>query len=513
MINYRVPATLLKNSVLATALLAGCFSAGYLTIRSPLIGYALVGAIGCLIVYVVAPDWMAWLTLFTAFATFPASVPGGKLVGGTIIYIFEVFLILALVSLVLGRSEKEPIFALPWIYLLFAIPPIVTGLLGGNDRSWIISEARPFFALAAAFTLTELLIRGGLAAQAAKVVSVMLWFSTLMILASALAGLQLQRASRSIEGADGSAIAGEVRRFMTATQAPALAALLAITVLSVLCGTSLTKWVAWGLPAACILFLAFTRNSLVAVATAIIAALVVRAHQAALFRVLKAAFIAVTAILSLVIVIQLTGTSIGAGWIADQFEAYGSRVINGLTLGGADKSLGARLAENTQLWIAIREAPVLGHGFGYAYQPAFGRPDSFTATFGPYYAHNVYLWLVAKTGVVGLVGFLGFVSVPIIRGLRSPSPEAKTGAIVAAIILAVGVIAPVMEDEVGAVALGIALGAAMTFGATPAVRSTSETTEHFLPPNTVEVARLESIAPGAQPFAGTTHAVAPPLVK
>ena len=89
------------------------------------------------------------------------------------------------------------------------------------------------------------------------------------------------------------------------------------------------------------------------------------------------------------------------------------------------RRFGAREAENVNLWIAIREAPLFGHGFGYAYQPPFGPAGRFAATFGPYYAHNFYLWLLAKAGIIGLVGFAMFALVPIIRAVRTQSVEAK----------------------------------------------------------------------------------------
>ncbi|BBY59338.1 hypothetical protein MSAR_24740 [Mycolicibacterium sarraceniae] len=130
-------------------------------------------------------------------------------------------------------------------------------------------------------------------------------------------------------------------------------------------------------------------------------------------------------------------------------------------------SYGARQAENAHLWIAIPEAPIVGHGFGYAYQPAFGRANSFTATYGPYYAHNFYLWLLAKSGIIGLGGFALFALIPIVRGLRTPLVEAKASAAFAAIYLAVCVVSPAGESGTAAMVLGIALGAAMTFSRKP----------------------------------------------
>ena len=175
--------------------------------------------------------------------------------------------------------------------------------------------------------------------------------------------------------------------------------------------------------------------------------------------------ILLSAILSLTVLIKLLPNSIGDGWIDQQLHAYTQRIVGGLTLfaEGRDASYAYRQAENVNLWTAIREAPLFGHGLGYQYQTPFGPADSFTATIGPYFAHNYYLWLFAKSGIIGLVSFAVFALVPIIRAVRASSWEAKVSGIVAVTLLLVSVVAPVGESGPGALVLGIALGASMSF--------------------------------------------------
>ena len=69
---------------------------------------------------------------------------------------------------------------------------------------------------------------------------------------------------------------------------------------------------------------------------------------------------------------------------------------------------------------------------GYAYQLPFGKAGTFTATLGTTYAHNFYLWWLAKAGAVGMASFAVFALTPVVRGIRSASAEAKISAAVSA---------------------------------------------------------------------------------
>ena len=70
-----------------------------------------------------------------------------------------------------------------------------------------------------------------------------------------------------------------------------------------------------------------------------------------------------------------------------------------------DSSTQDRLRENANLLAAFGDAPLFGHGLGYAYQPPFGKAGSFTATLGTTYSHNFYLWWLVKAGAVGMASF------------------------------------------------------------------------------------------------------------
>lgn len=456
------PATV-GRGFFSAAVLAVCFMCGALTVRSPLMGVTLVGVFLCLVVYVVQAHWMVWIALFAAYATLPAGVPKGKLIGGTIIYAYEIFFFLAILYLTLSRRERFPVFVLPWVYLLAVVPTAVTGYVNGHETAWIIAEFRPFVMLAAGFTLAELVIRCGIAALAARVISIILWVSALMVVAASFGLVKLQSGERGLVGADGSGIGEGLRRFFTPTQTPALAILVVLVVVAVQGGFKARDWLLLGSPAAILLFFTFTRYSFAAVLAAFVLASLMSPSQATIVRGTKIVGSALLSIAGLGLLLRIASPA----WVGQQFDAWVTRVIGGLTLGSADTSFAARLGENANLWVAIREAPFFGHGLGYPYQAPFGPPDSFSATFGPYYAHNFYLWLLAKAGIVGLLAFVAFVAIPIVTAVRAGTVEARASAVVALVILAVSVVSPAGEDSLGAACLGAALGAALTYGRQP----------------------------------------------
>ena len=163
----------------------------------------------------------------------------------------------------------------------------------------------------------------------------------------------------------------------------------------------------------------------------------------------------------------LLGDSSAGVWLANQITGFSHRVL-GRSTGTAltaDPSTLARFAEDRHLNEAIAAAPVFGHGLGYAYQLPFGGddPTEFTQTLGTTYAHNFYLWWLAKSGAVGMMAFAVFALTPLVRALRSASVPAKISASTSTGLLVMCIIDPLPEDPANAMTLGIALGAALAF--------------------------------------------------
>ena len=153
-------------------------------------------------------------------------------------------------------------------------------------------------------------------------------------------------------------------------------------------------------------------------------------------------------------------------WLGNQIVGYNNRVLGGVSTDAlaVDESTLDRLRENAKLNRAISEAPLFGHGLGYAYQMPFGNdPNWFTATLGTTYAHNFYLWWLCKSGAVGMAAFAWFALTPLIRGLRSASALAKAGAAVSIGLLVICNVAPLPEEPASALVLGMALGSALAF--------------------------------------------------
>jgi O-antigen ligase len=221
-----------------------------------------------------------------------------------------------------------------------------------------------------------------------------------------------------------------------------------------------------GVPALLITVLSFSRNTLIALAVAAAVALVASWTWSAVSRTaMLAAGCAVLLGIALPAVLFLLQNTTAAVWLSDQLNAFSHRVIGGVSTAAlaVDSSTLARLHENTNLIRAIAEAPLYGHGLGYAYQMPFGKSGSFSATLGTTYAHNFYLWLLVKSGVIGMASFAVFAVTPVWRAVRSSSAAAKISAATGAALLAICVVDPLPLEPANSLALGMALGAAMGF--------------------------------------------------
>ncbi len=178
--------------------------------------------------------------------------------------------------------------------------------------------------------------------------------------------------------------------------------------------------------------------------------------------VFSAAVFAVTVPGSLFVLQQ----SEAGAWLSDQFTAFNQRVLGGVSASAlaTDESTLDRLREVARLNEAIAQAPVFGHGLGYAYQLPSGKdPNSFAWKLGPTYSHLFYQWFLAKAGAVGLAAFAWFALTPVLRAVRCASAPAKISAAVSAGLLAITAVWPLPEMPMDALALGLSLGAAMGF--------------------------------------------------
>lgn len=442
--------------------LLGCFAVGVLTVRTSM-ALMLIYALGCLIIYLTKPQGMVWIALFLAFASLPAALHRSKDIGPVGIYDYQVAILLAIVFLIPLARLRFSAYVVPGGFLLTVAFFAAAGVAGGSDPVATAREAMFLCDLVTGFVLALLIVRTNYVRESLRVLAVVLWFSAGMMLASSLTGLRLEGRAESLQAETGSA---QAIRLLTQTQTPALAVLAALVAAQILGRGRLSTHLALGVPALVITLLGFSRSTLIVLAVAAGVAFVASlgwstVRRSAMLAVVAAALVGVVVPGALFILQH----SAGGAWLADQLNAFSHRVIGGVSENrlAVDQSALDRLHEDTNLWRAITDAPVLGHGLGYAYQLPFGKSGTFTATLGPTYAHNFYLWWLAKAGAVGMASFAVLALTPVVRGVRSASVEAKISAAVSAALLAVCVVSPLPLEAGDSLALGMMLGAAMAF--------------------------------------------------
>jgi O-antigen ligase len=438
-----------------------CLACGALAVRDPVFAVITIGAIGCFVIYVTGPQRMASIAIVVSFASLPAALPAGKFVGPVIIYVYEVLIVLAIIFLIPLAKVRLSNFLLPTIMFSAVMIAFVIGIMSDYELARVASEGKNLLIMVAGFVLAILVVRAGYLRQSIRVMVVVLWFSAIMLVASSLTGLRLAGRNQTLSSDAGA----DAVRLLTPTQTPALAALAALLVLSIFGFVRYQHWLSIGLPAFAVTILGFSRNTLIALAVATVLAVFVKFSWSTIGRVARMVMTGAAAVLVFTALLALLQRTGAASWVSEQSLAFSHRVFGGVstTALAADPSTQYRLNENVNLWRAFGQSPILGHGLGYAYQPSTGPPDRFAATDGPYYAHNFYLWLLVKAGVFGMLAFIYFAFVPLLRAIRTASIEAKASAIVGASLLVICIVNPLPLGPANCLALGMTLGLAMAF--------------------------------------------------
>jgi O-Antigen ligase len=450
------------SGAMVAAFLFGCFLFGVLSVRS-FRGLGLIGLMFCLVVYWIKPQLMVWVALFLAFAALPAGWHVGMVFGPVEIDAYMVALLLAICYLIPIVRPRFSAYLLPGMFLLTVVYFAGVGFATGHDGARVVREATFLLEMAAGFMLGLLVVYCDYVKESMHAIAVTLWFSAGMIVASSLHGVRLAGRAESLitTGVQPT----ETMRLITLTSTPAVAVLIALVAAPIVGRVRPAVFLALGPPAVIISLLSFVRSALIGMAVAAVVAFVANLGWSALRRtaVLTAAGAVLLAVTVPGALFLLQHSSAGA-WLGDQFTAFNYRVLGGVSTKAlaVDQSTLDRLAEDANLNRVIAKAPVFGHGLGYAYQLPFGKPGTFTATYGTTYAHNFYLWWLAKAGAVGMAAFALFALTPLIRALRSGSAPAKISAAVGVGLLAMCNVDPIPE-EASSLTLGLAFGLAMAF--------------------------------------------------
>ncbi|QNI08356.1 O-antigen ligase domain-containing protein [Mycobacterium kubicae] len=454
---------LVLGAAVLAAFLIACFIFGVLSVRNTTQGIALIGATFCLIMYWAKPELMIGLALFVGFAALPQGLHIGKVVGPVSIYASHVVLILAICFVLPTVRLRMADYLLPGMFVFTTLYFAAQGISAGHAVSAALREATFLLEMVAGFVLALTIVYGSYVKLSIQAIAVTLWFSAGMAVLSSSGGVRLAGRLESLQADTGDS----ANRVITSALIPAIAVLTALVAAQIVGQVPPAAYLWLGLPALIISVLAFSRNTLISVGVAAVVAFFASMGWSA---VRRAARLAITGAGILAVTVPgalfLLHDSSAGDWLAGQVSGFSHRVLGGVSSSAlaADASTQARLAEDGHLNSAIAQAPVFGHGLGYAYQLPFGDdPDEFTETLGTTYAHNFYLWWLAKSGAVGMAAFAVFALTPLVRALRSASKPAKTAAAVSTGLLVMCIIDPLPEDPANAMTLGMALGAALAF--------------------------------------------------
>jgi hypothetical protein len=405
-----------------------------------------------------------WVALFLAFASLPENWHTVMVIDPVSIYAYHVTLILAIGYLIPIVRLRFSDYLLPGMFGLTVVFFTAVGLATGHPTDVTLREAMFLLEMVGGFILALLIVGSDYVKGSMHALAVTLWFSAGMIALSSLQGIKLAGRRESLQLDTG---ATEAVRLITPAGIPAVAVLAVLIAAQIFGRVRPALLLALVPPALIIVLLGFTRNTFICLAVAAVVAFVANlgwspVRRTAVLTIISAMAFAV-AVPGALFLLQ---HSVAGGWLGDQFSAFNHRVLHGISTSAlsVDQSTLDRLDEDRRLNHSIAQAPMFGHGLGYAYQPPFGEdPNGFTEKWGTTYAHNFYLWWLCKAGAAGMAIFALFALMPIVRGLRCASAPAKISAAVSIGLLAVCVVAPLPEGPPDAMALGMALGATMGF--------------------------------------------------
>lgn len=426
----------------------------------PLLG---LGAIAVILPILFRPLWSIPVFIFFAYTAMPLEIPKSIGVLGFGFYLYEPFVLIAAVAAVIRYPVANRYADIRTIIVLGVCGlAVIGGYFQAHPTNQIMNDVRGLLLLAVGIFIACRIVNTPTGWLAIKSVRASLWTSAIAILVAPAFGITLfgQTADAALQRVGSYATSGDASaRFQTSATHVGLAALCIVVVLLITGAVTLRSSWTYLLPAFLIVFFSFSRNSVVALAVAVGVALVL--HQAIRMAVRIGIGVVVAGVVLWVLAFATASSPDlpGASWINLNIRTYGSRVFGGLTESArsVDASAQYRVVESDYLRKSFDTAPMFGHGMGYAYRPPQGNSGSFTATSGRYFAHNFYLWMLVKTGIVGLALFMWSVVTPLFREIRSKDPVRTSVIGTVAGLLAVSSVAPMpLSVQSGA---GLLLGA------------------------------------------------------
>lgn len=446
--------------VIAATVLTFCL----VVAAGPALSLGIILALAAVLTLLRLPAVALYATMILAFTAFPSAVPTNFSVSSISFAAYEPTLLVATFWAVATLRPPQRKAVLRSGLLLFAILAlgVSVGLLSNNPLGEIVTDVRPLVWLICAVITSGLVFGSAKADRAMRLIPWILWFSASMMVLSSATGLPLEgRSEQATLYTSGTS--SEATRLLTQTNFLAVAVICIVVALLIGRHAKLSvATLSYLFPAILIVTLGFSRNSILAIGVAVLFAIIAsRSVKAFATAMALAATLVCGGLLLNAAAPSLEQTSAGQ-WVNVQVEGFQNRVLTGLdpTVQSRDGSTQFReTAEGVFLRPAIADSPGVGHGFGYAYKAAHGPPGSFTAERAPYYAHNYYLWLLVKTGAVGLILFVVVCIFPVVRSLDRPPAKQLVLAATVAGLMAASFVAPIANGRPTSTLLGLLVGA------------------------------------------------------
>jgi hypothetical protein len=437
-------------------------------------------------------SWSVHGMLITAYMTWPPGAPQGIRVGGYYVFFYEFFVFGSLLYAI-GLLRASPVATTRLqnlagvrttaLFGITIVAGVIIGLLHGYPLKDIQMDVRPIMHMIIVIFVAAVIFAVNDWRRYLKTIATILMASAAIIVYASVTGksvgLKTETAELHEAISSGGVLAGgsTALRYQTQTTAPALAVLLACVVLLVLGRVTAKHAAPMLIPSLVISFLSFSRNTILALAGALVFTLVIALVNGHLVRAVPR-FVMMALVTGFVILgLPVLAHATGAGrWIDEQVTGYAHRVVAGFEQSNQknDLSAQARLKENRYLRKSGAEHPILGAGFGYRYKPPEGDRSLYEATdHAQLYAHNTYLWFYVKVGVAGAGTFLILIVVGLLPALgrqrSSPVLEAAAGTLVGWGVAMM--VMPLPLDHYDSTLLGLIIGASLETGTLRAIRN------------------------------------------
>lgn len=426
----------------------------------------LAGFVVLIALVMMAPSWspIVLMGLFTvfAFASVPAPLLAAIPVSGLVVRPYELILVPAVVCVLVKEHRRPYVNRRLAVFGVAVLGAIGLGMANAHSVFRIFGDIRYVLYMLGAYLVFSTVAH--VPSRVRVLGRVLLWILWVSAVASIMVSVGAATFGRRERSASlESDAVGAAARLLSPATYPSLAVLCGILALVSLARISTRTALVYAIPAAVVVALSFSRNSFLGLGGALLFALIAAACAGVIWRPIIVA-IGVTSGLVAVVLLAAAifrNTGIG-GWLDLQVSSFNERVLGGLTESGLANDGSAQFRfqqEDYYLEQQIANSPLIGHGMGYPYKPLLtGRTFGDKSEYLRYYAHNTYLWLWVKSGVLGLLAFIYAFATPIFGALRTRGDVAIAAGAATAGLLSCGFVVPMPLGTPTAVLLGAVAG-------------------------------------------------------